>query len=462
MTFFNELLSAWRTLDMVASPRAAGAEPDRDRLDGAITFGCPACGRGRLAGGPGLMGCADCSWVGEGEPWEIAKLARAIYTPPECGTLPTLTLKQILSYTPDPEEDIWQGAILQAGMPATIVGAPGIGKSRLSLQAALMTICGLPFLGFRTQAPSKKWLFLQTENSVRRLKYDLSRMTEGMTEKDKQRIEEQLRILDVGAMDFATICMGDGARERESILATLEAFRPGVVVIDPLRDAGRGDPNSDADMTATCQGIARTIRAGDPKRAVLAVHHGRTGAAEASKVFGDDASSFGRNSKVLHGWVRSQINIAAAGAEHPGIVIVGCGKCSDGPRWAPFAARLDEQTMLYERLSPEEFDLEQWAQGMGGAAPKAKAGPKVTMAQVAELLEANGGVYPSRKMGDPGSLEARLMEQYELSLAKAKQVAERACRLKVVRLEKEHGNKYAMQFVLQPAAVWDAEAKQGV
>ncbi len=264
-------------------------------------------------------------------------------------------------------------------------------------------------------------MLLQTENSMRRLQHDLSRMVSDLSRAEQDLIEENLRILDVGQMEFASICMTDGAPDRNSILETLRGFRPHVVGIDPLRDAGSGDPNDDGEMTATCKGIASAVREASPKSVPFVVHHGRTGAAEASKVFGDDAASFGRNSKVLHGWLRSQINVAAAGNQHPGVIVVGCGKNSNGPKWKPFAARLDESTMWYERLTEIEFNLEEWERG-------ALKGP-TSQSRQPSPAEVRG--YVTTEGGRIRGAENLSEKLYTAKLASSREAAARAVKLAV-------------------------------
>lgn len=335
--------------------------------------------------------CEACGWSVEGEAWEMAAAARLAKPVAKAdGTLPLWTLDEILAYQPDPANQIWPGGILTAGDAAAIVGAPGVGKSRLALQAAVCTILGRPFLGWETRGQGKRWLFLQTENNGERLKYDLQRMTALMSMTERQRLGECLRVLKIDTMEFGSICMVTGHPDRERIEKTLEEWKPDIVVVDPLRDAGRGDPNKDEMMMETCQSISEVIKRGAPQRVPLIIHHGRTGAVEAAKVWGDDAASFGRNSKVLYGWLRSQINVAAAGVDHPDVVIVGCGKCSNGRKWEPFAARLCERTMHYLRLSKEEFDLEEWAGEMGGGVRR-KPRKKIPAEDVAAIVAKNGG-----------------------------------------------------------------------
>lgn len=286
--------------------------------------------------------------------------------------LPLWTVRELLAYVPDDSEEIWPDGRLSMGERTVIVGAPGVGKSRLVLQSSICTILGWDFLGWKTQGTGLKWLFLQTENSARRLKFDLSAMMRNLSLADKERVNDCIRILNVNAMDFSSICMIGAHPDRMAIDATLKGWPADIVVVDPLRDAGNGDLNTDVVMTETCQGISSMVRKYNPKAVPLVLHHGRTGAAEASKVFGDDSASFGRNSKVLLGWTRSQINVAPAGVDHPDVVIVGCGKNSNGKKWEPFAAQLNEDTMFYERLSLEEFPLDAWETNMATEVAKRK------------------------------------------------------------------------------------------
>jgi hypothetical protein len=397
--------------------------------------------------------CPVCDWTAEGEPWAIATAAKEIRPKVSTGKgLPLLDLQGILDYEPDPKDEIWPGGILSAGDATALVGAPGVGKSRLALQAALCTVLGWPFLGWETRGVGLKWLFLQTENSTRRLKADLSAMTSHMTSENKAQVSASIRILNVSALEFGSVCMVDGHPDRARIVETLESWQPDICTIDPLRDAGLGDPNKDSDMTETCKGIGAVMRAGNPRRVPLVVHHGRTGAAEASRVFGDDAASFARNSKVLYGWLRSQINIAAAGTEWPETIILGCGKNSNGPRWDPFAAKLDSHSMTYRRLGPAEFDLQRWSEQMAGQ--KKQKGRLPSPEAVASVIVQAGGEVAGGKNAAEG-LVSLVRKEYGVTRSDAQTAIEAAIgetieMKEVVRTAHRGGGKPVRMYVINP------------
>lgn len=324
-------------------------------------------------------------------------------------------LSEILTYQDNPDDDIWPEGLLSAGNPTAIIGAPQAGKSRLTLQGCLYTITGQFFLGWKTRSAAKRWLFLQTENSRRRLKSDLQAMLKEFSRNEIDLIDQNVRFLDIESLGFSGLCMVEGHPGADRILHTIGEFNPDVVVIDPLRDAAIGDLNKDEVMVATCNAIRKTVCSYNPRCIPLIVHHGRTGACEASRVFGDDAQSFGRNSKALNGFIRSQINVALAGIEHPGIVIFGCGKNSNGPSWTPFAARLNPNTFLYERLEPEDFDLDAWSANMSNGKTSKKAKPRsITPEQVAQILKGHGGSLKGGVNAVNG-LCARIQEDLQVS-----------------------------------------------
>ena len=105
------------------------------------------------------------------------------------------------------------------------------------------------------------------------------------------------------------------------------------------------------------------------------------------KATGFDRSSFGRNSKVLFSWVRAQINIAPGSADDNNTIVICSAKCSNAKEFEPFAATLDEETMLYSR--DEDFDFDAWQHSL--ASPRGGA-DKLNIDVVIDLLPLTGSI----------------------------------------------------------------------
>src|SRR5205823_14962908 len=86
------------------------------------------------------------------------------------------TIREILAMSFDDKELVLTNGYLARGEGTAFCGMGGVGKSRLVMQLALCCRTGRDFLGWPTQGRELRWLFLQTENSCRRLQYDLRRM----------------------------------------------------------------------------------------------------------------------------------------------------------------------------------------------------------------------------------------------------------------------------------------------
>lgn len=294
----------------------------------------------------------------------------------------TRTPKEILGMTFDPADFLIDNGYLSKGDPLVILGQGGLGKSRIVLQLGIACVTGLSFFGWRTRAQGSKWLFLQTENSNRRLQNDLQSMTSGLPAEALDQIDEGIRFHTLENDDDALVSLAN-PEAVERLEAVLEHFAPTVAVFDVLRDFATGDLNSDAEMAATCREIGRVTRRGNPKRIPLVVHHARTGKFGASQATGFDRGSFGRNSKVLQGWTRAQINLAPVSADSNDVLVVASGKANNSEEFEPFAVRLDPESMTYE--PDPDVDLEDWRSAMGAA--KA-APPKGTIANIVEIVEA--------------------------------------------------------------------------
>jgi len=245
----------------------------------------------------------------------------------------------------------------------TQINGGGVGKSRLTMQLALCCRTGREYLGWETRGPELRWLFLQTENSCRRLQADLERMLSAFTPTERQAITAGVFLHTLEADDDGFLALDMENRER--ISDAIAKTDTNIVVFDPLRDFGIDDLNADAHMTETLREISRLTRRGNARRVPLVIHHALTGKTGIQKVVGFDRSSFGRNSKVLFMWARAQINVAPVRPNDNSMLIIASGKCSNFTEFEPFAVRLDFDTMLYSR--DDDFDVEQWRDSLDSA-----------------------------------------------------------------------------------------------
>ena len=292
---------------------------------------------------------------------------------------------EILKMQFDPADFLLANGYLAKGNVLTVVGAGGLGKSRLVLQMAVCCTLGRPFIGWETNATGTRWLILQTENGNRRLQADLSRMLAECTAEEVRTLDECLLIHTLET-DEDTLVSLNSEENRQRIRDVLAVFPADVVVYDVLRDFGSGDLNTDADMTETCRAIGQVTREGNPHRIPVVLHHALTGKAGAARAVGADRGSHGRNSKVLLGWSRAQINLAPFDSDNNEVLVIASGKANDAAEFEPFAVRLEPETMTYDR--DDSVDLEEWRERMGIG--NASARERVTPQDVQRLVQESG------------------------------------------------------------------------
>src|SRR5262249_55513825 len=100
-----------------------------------------------------------------------------------------------------------------------------------------------------------------------------------------------------------------------------------------------------------------------------------------------DRSSFGRNSKVLFSWARAQINVSPGLPDDNSIIVISSAKCSNAKEFEPFAAVLDQETMLYHR--DDDFDLDAWQHSL--QSPRGGA-EKLSVETILDLLPVTGSI----------------------------------------------------------------------
>ena len=299
---------------------------------------------------------------------------------PALGSLSIRRPSEIIAMPMDDSDCILGDRLLAKGQSLTILGAGGVGKSRLLLQLAGCCIVGRPFLGLETHGQNLRWLIIQAENSNRRLKSDFSRLAK-WAGKGWQEIDRLLSIHTIET-DLDSFLNLDNWENEARLRRMIETTSPDIIAFDPLNTFSFGDPNKDQDMRETCQAISNLSRIGNPARAIVVLHHALTGRSGAMKASGYDRASFGRNSKVLQAWTRGQINVAPASPEDNNHLVFVCGKCSNGKEFPRFSAKLNPATMIYE--SDPNFDFQNWESGLSA---KNGSSPLVTSKLVSSLCE---------------------------------------------------------------------------
>lgn len=251
--------------------------------------------------------------------------------------------------------NVWGWFML--GTLAVIFGQGGLGKSRLALNVARNQVLGLPFAGLPTHEEPLRHLFMGSENSIHRLQNDARKMSQGLTVEEIALLDSHIRMATLEGPEDNHISLASPANI-ERWEATLSAYTPEVLWVDPWGDVLDGEANSDEDTRATLATLRRLLRRQNPNALTVVLAHARTGARNIAQAFGFDAANFGKGSKALYSAARCVWNLAPGDeTESPSLVCVH-GKSNDSPREKAFCIRLDPATMLYERAP--DFDLETW------------------------------------------------------------------------------------------------------
>jgi hypothetical protein len=333
---------------------------------------------------------------------------------------------ELLAMQFDDSDRILGDRLLASGQSLVIAGAGGIGKSRILLQLAAACRAGLPVFGFETRGQELRWLIIQAENSNRRLKDDIAALRAWIGDEHWPQVNAGLCIhtLESDCDGFLSL---DSPQAEIRIRDAIEHFKPDVIGFDSLYNFAAGDLNSDRDMADTLLTVSRLTKAGNPNRACVVLHHALTGKAGAARATGFDRSGFGRNSKVLHSWSRAQINIAPGSPDSNEVLVVTCGKCSNGKEFAPFAIRLNPDTMIYD--VDTDFNMSEWQSNVTGKRTEQDLSPARVAEIVTELCKASGA--PKK----PAIVKA-LRDETGCATSGAYKAIDRAERAKVIHYTK--------------------------
>ena len=295
----------------------------------------------------------------------------------------------ILSLNLPPEKVILGNKVISAGNLCSILAPGGIGKSTLVLQLSAACCAMLDkFLAWdiHPSAYSLRWLIIQAENSIYRVRADLEKVRKLLTEPQWFRFQEQVQIL-VPLSEKDSMLDLDNPDNLHRLRQSIELFQPDVIVFDALYNFSLRELSKGGEMNAAVSSCMRLAKHQNPNRTPIVTHHALPGSGGALRAVGYERASYGRDSKVLHQLCRSVINIVPVSEESNNQLLVSCGKNNDAPEFHPFVINRNPDTGWFECDSSVSVTdvLESVKKRRPGSSPKKKS-KKIDPEKIAALL----------------------------------------------------------------------------
>ena len=270
---------------------------------------------------------------------------------------------QFLSYVEPEGSNLLLPAYLTRGELTTLIGQPGLGKTRLALWLAICQITGRSWCGLDVHPDPVKWLFIGDENSISRWKMDIERMFSILTREEIALVEEHLRLPALAAPGDGDIWLGDTLTQKRLAL-TIAQEHPGVVVADPLANLAPEDISKPGPMKEAVRLILSICRKSAPDAAISLLHHARSGRGNIIQGTGWDAGNFASGGKALLGSARCQINLMPGSADDDTKLVLSCAKCNNAPRFATRGLVFDPKSFTYH--VDNDFKLDEWQADVEG------------------------------------------------------------------------------------------------
>ena len=307
---------------------------------------------------------------------------------------------------PRQEDSNWLGDhMLQAGEPTIIAGPPELGKSRLVQQLILSIALGRPdWLGLPIHRRDLRIISFPVEDSIHRKQMDLDRQLSGIAQEEETYLDDTVRIYAPTRPEDRIVWLDDEATVNK-LTTLVREHRADLVIFDPYAAFFAGeDENQSMQARQTMTAMARISRAGNPDAALLVVHHSRIGREATAGAIGWERGAYIRGSKALTAMSRAQINFAPVDPDDRDLILVSCGKCSNGRPFEPFAIRLDPGTMRYH--PDPTFSLDDWKANVQekGFRPGPRA--KISDVLVLALMQEIGGAIKRSTLVERISTEA--------------------------------------------------------
>lgn len=289
--------------------------------------------------------------------------------PPEEKAITPLNVwrpSQFLDWEEPPGSHFLLPAYISRGELTTIIGPGGLGKSRLGgLWFPICQITGREWCGLKTGGDPQKWLYLGDENSLSRLKTDLTKILGNFNSDERERIDQLLRIQAICDGDDADLNLGDPIT-RARVAATVAQEAPGGVIFDPLGNFAPDDISKPHHMKEAVRLIMSTVRKGAPDAARVLLHHSRTGRTNIIQGVGWDAANYATGGKTLYASARCQINLMPGSKDDDTRLVMSCGKANNCERFVTRGLIFNPENFTYNLDS--DFDVDAWTADVEGRA----------------------------------------------------------------------------------------------
>lgn len=293
-----------------------------------------------------------------------------------------------------PQKFVWGGMELASGECAEIIGPPGLGKSRFALNLAVHQVLGRPFAhpDYTGNCPPLRWLFMGTENSLRRWNHDARAISETLTQGERELLRTRIFLPTLEADGDTYLSLSDAANVQKC-KDTFRQWSPNVAVWDPWGDLCADELN-DATIRDTVRVVREIARCSAcPDVLSILLNHSKMGKNVYLSAV-SDGENYGRNSKALYGQMRNVYNLRPAYQEPErfgdGIEIID-QKHNNRTPLPKAAVGLDRGTMLYSAITDYDHDAAQaeWERLSGktsGGSTSSSRGRQLTQDEMRDYL----------------------------------------------------------------------------
>ncbi len=266
------------------------------------------------------------------------------------------------AWTPPMELNLLGAGYLRRRQITTLIGPPGVGKSRLSLWLGVCHIMGRSCAGLEPKGGKLRWLFIGNENDPERQKGDLDSFYRNMTVAEQKEVDDRLFLHVLDSHDDSQLALADPDAYRR-IGATLKAVKPDVFVCDPWGNMIEGSESDDLVIRQTLKLLLRAVAENSPNSAILIIHHARTGKANTIEAGNNySGGSLGRGSKVLVSQARCELALWFGDSEDASQLVLTCEKANNAPKFDPIGLKFENGIYSVD----SSFSVKAWRDDIDG------------------------------------------------------------------------------------------------